>query len=422
MRLIVIAAAASTLTLAGLAGCTSSPNDTAQQCGTGATGTGTTSGTGGATGTGTTSGTGATTTSTSSTSTGTTTSSTTTTTSTTTHTGTGGGSPSMVFGPYKDVGINMNWNTNVISTEVSGAMAPIGTDLPSHGGKSISLAFATGECGSENWAGVEGGAMATANASLLDAAGLDYIVSTGGEAGSFTCGTDAGMETFIGRWATPHLVGIDFDIEAGQSQEVISDLISRIQAAHTAHPGLRFSLTLGTLAPGQSGSAVAMSLGASAQDSFNVYGDDSLAAVESTLGFDGTAATWPSYLTVNLMTMDYGGASDSVCVVSGGTCQMGQSALQAAYNLHDHWGVPYSAIELTPMIGQNDASDEKLTLADADTIAAFALAQGLAGVHYWSYDRDVDCAAGSASSTCSSMGAGYAGPAGYLQRFSAGGL
>jgi chitinase len=328
----------------------------------------------------------------------------------------------MVFSPYKDVGINMNWNTNVISTEVSGAMAPVGADLKANGGKAITLAFATGECGSENWAGVQGPAMATANASLLDSAGVDYIVSTGGEAGSFTCGSDSGMETFIGRWATPHLVGIDFDIEAGQSQQVISDLISRIQAAHGQHPGLRFSLTLGTLAPGQSGSGTATSLGASAQDSFNVYGDDSMTAIKSTLGFDGTAATWPSYLTINLMTMDYGGASDSVCVVSGGVCQMGQSAIQAAYNLHDKWGVPYTAIELTPMIGQNDASDEKLTLADVDTISAFAISKALAGVHYWSYDRDVDCAAGSASSTCNSMGSGYAGPAGYLERFLAGGL
>ncbi len=131
--------------------------------------------------------------------------------------------------------------------------------------------------------------------------------------------------------------------------------------------------------------------------------------MKSVLGFNGSASTWPSYLTVNLMTMDYGAPSAGVCVVSGGACQMGQSSLQAAYNLHDHWGIPYSAIELTPMIGQNDASSEQFTLQDADTVAHFAISQGLGGVHYWSYDRDTDCAAGSASATCNSMGAGYAG-------------
>ena len=122
------------------------------------------------------------------------------------------------------------------------------------------------------------------------------------------------------------------------------------------------------------------------------------------------------------MTMDYGSPSAGVCVVAGGSCDMGQSALQAAYNLHDVWGVPYAAIELTPMIGQNDASSEQFTLADADVVAKFAVAQGLAGVHYWSYDRDTDCAAGSASPTCNSMGAGYAGAHGFLARFIANGL
>ncbi|MGH7439185.1 MAG: hypothetical protein ACRENE_26150 [Polyangiaceae bacterium] len=42
-------------------------------------------------------------------------------------------------------------------------------------------------------------------------------------------------------------------------------------------------------------------------------------------------STWPSFVTVDLMTMDYGSASSGVCVASGGTCDMGQSAIQAAF-------------------------------------------------------------------------------------------
>jgi hypothetical protein len=315
----------------------------------------------------------------------------------------------------------MNWNTNVISTSVSGSMTPLASDLAGAGGKTITLAFATGECGSENWGGVEGGAMATANVQLLTQAGIRYVISTGGAAGSFTCGSDAGFATFVGRWASSGLVGVDFDIEAGQSTSVIGDLVSRIATAHTSYPALRFSLTLATLA-NNDGASTAQSLGSGVQDSFNTYGDQVMAAVQSTLGFSGSAATWPSYLTVDLMTMDYGSPSAGVCVVSGGSCDMGQSAIQAAYNLHDRWGVPYSNIELTPMIGGNDVSSEQFKLADADAIASFALAQGLAGIHYWSYDRDVDCPAGSASPTCNSMGSGYAGPRGYLGRFLADGL
>ncbi|HEX4462052.1 MAG TPA: glycosyl hydrolase, partial [Polyangia bacterium] len=108
------------------------------------------------------------------------------------------------------------------------------------------------------------------------------------------------------------------------------------------------------------------------------------------------------------------------CVVANSLCQMGQSALQAAYNLHDHFGVPYSNIELTPMIGGNDAQDEKFTLDDVDTVSQFAIAQGLAGVHHWSYDRDDDCTAGYASPTCNSIG--NAGTYGYLKRFLAAGM
>jgi hypothetical protein len=103
--------------------------------------------------------------------------------------------------------------------------------------------------------------------------------------------------------------------------------------------------------------------------------------------------SWPSYLTVNLMTMDYGAPGPGVCVVAGGVCDMGQSAIQAAYNLHDKWGVPYANIELTPMIGGNDVSSEHFELTDADTIVTFAVSHGLAGIHYWSYDRDTDCPA-----------------------------
>jgi hypothetical protein len=67
-------------------------------------------------------------------------------------------------------------------------------------------------------------------------------------------------------------------------------------------------------------------------------------------------------------------------------------------------------------------SGERFTLLDADAVATFAISQSLAGVHYWSFDRDADCAAGAASPTCNSMGSGYAGAHGYLKRFLSDGL
>ncbi|WP_232464902.1 hypothetical protein [Burkholderia ubonensis] len=112
--------------------------------------------------------------------------------------------------------------------------------------------------------------------------------------------------------------------------------------------------------------------GASAPDSFNIYGDWVMQAIQ-TYGLKN--------YTINLMTMDYGSAGPGNCVVANGTCQMGQSAIQAAMNLHDHWGVPYSQMELTPMIGGNDVAGETFTPADADTTAAFVKQNGLVGVH-----------------------------------------
>jgi hypothetical protein len=337
-------------------------------------------------------------------------------------TGAGGAvAPSaLVFGPYKDTSINMNWNTNTISTKVGGDMTPFAADLGASGKATVTLAFATGECGTENWGGVKGEDLASVNVPLFMEAGVRYLISTGGAAGSFTCGSDAGMSAFIDRWNGPGLVGVDFDIEAGQSTDVIAALMARVKAAHAKYPKLRFSLTLATLAPSAAGQTTAKSLGADAVDSFNSFGDDTMAAVKSTFAFSGAPATWPAYVTVNLMTMDYGTAGPGICVVADGACDMGQSAIQAAFNLRDKWGVPLSAIELTPMIGGNDNTTEIFTPANADTVAQFAVSQGLAGVHYWSYDRDVDCVQSYSSPTCNSVGG--VGAHGYLKRFMAAGL
>ena len=67
------------------------------------------------------------------------------------------------------------------------------------------------------------------------------------------------------------------------------------------------------------------------------------------------------------------------------------------------------------MIGGNDTQDEVFSLTDVDTLSAWARGNGLAGVHFWSLDRDVDCAPGSASATCNSYGA--AGTWGFTNRF-----
>ena len=118
-----------------------------------------------------------------------------------------------VFGSYKDITVNMDWNIDQISTSVTGTRSPVLNVMPAKP-ELITWAFATGECGSENWAGLTPAAVAAAErADRSSAPGKKYVISTGGADGSFTCGTDADFETFVNRYASSSLAGIDFDIE-----------------------------------------------------------------------------------------------------------------------------------------------------------------------------------------------------------------
>ncbi|HET9172225.1 MAG TPA: carbohydrate-binding protein [Actinospica sp.] len=305
--------------------------------------------------------------------------------------GTGGGTGSasgLLFSPYKDVTINMNWNTDQMQSAVEGSAIPVvgsGSLVSQYVPKlpALTLAFATGSCGSETWGGVSGAGFAAENVPQLQSAGLDYVVSTGGAAGTFTCGSTSGMESFIARYAGPHLVGIDFDIEGGQSQSDIQSLVAAAAGAQAQYPNLQFSFTLATLAASDG-----------SYGGVNSLGDEVVRAV---LG------SGLSKYVINLMTMDYGSASSSVCVVSGGSCEMAQSAIQAVKNLEHTYGVPAGKIAVTPMIGMNDATSEIFTAGDVDTLSSYATGNGLAGLHFWSLDRDTPCSDDYASPTCNSI-------------------
>ena len=305
--------------------------------------------------------------------------------------GSGTGSVSgLLFSPYKDVTINMNWNTYEMQSAVEGSDLPVvgsGSLVSEYIPKlpAITLAFASGTCGSETWGGVSGADWAAENVPQLQAAGLDYVVSTGGEDGTFTCDSTAGMESFIATYASPHLVGIDFDIEGGQTESEIEGLVDSAAGAQSEYPNLQFSFTLATLGASDGSYGGVNSLGNE--------------VVEAVLG-----SSLKNYV-INLMTMDYGSASSSVCVVVSGSCEMAQSAIQAVENLEHTYGVPASKIAVTPMIGMNDTASETFTPADVDTLTAYAVGHGLAGLHFWSLDRDTPCATTTtyASPTCNSI-------------------
>ncbi|MCC2645501.1 MAG: Carbohydrate-binding family, partial [Burkholderiales bacterium] len=289
----------------------------------------------------------------------------------------------LIFSPYKDVGVNMNWDSKspnymVMSTKLTGdkSLANLVDALPSQV-KTVSWAFATGECGNEMWAGIDAPAFAAKNIVKFTAKNTNYIVSTGGAAGKFTCSTPQGMKAFIDRYNSSSMAGLDFDIEGYKlSRDEREKLIETIAYAKTQYPNLRISFTLATLAD-SSGSGAGL----------NSEGDAVVTYAKS-LGLD---------FYVNLMTMDYGNqASKYICVVNPqtGQCDMGQSAIQAVKNLNAKYGIPYNRIEVTPLIGEADVPNEVFTLDDATILKNYAQANGLAAIHYWSFDRDTPCAPG----------------------------
>ena len=285
---------------------------------------------------------------------------------------------------YKDISIGMNRQNHVISSYVEGTQEQL-VDLM-HSGDGVRLSFATGECGNEKWAEVSADTFAKANIGLLKSRGIQYTVSTGGQKDVFTCSSKTGAEKFLNRYLTPQLQGLDFDIEVEMSTDQLSDLMQSVLHLQTNNPKLTISFTLASSA----------STGSDAS-SINKLGKSVLTAARN-VGLK---------FVVNLMTMNYGPTpSQWICVVDGNQkCDMGASAIQAAKNLNKMHGVPFTEIALTPMIGMNDIATEIFTISDMKKVLKFGAKVGLAGLHYWSFDRDRQCPDSPvvASPTCSSV-------------------
>ncbi|GIL71451.1 hypothetical protein Vretifemale_2008, partial [Volvox reticuliferus] len=302
----------------------------------------------------------------------------------------------LVFSPYKDVTISLDWNTYTISSSVTGTWRPVTQVMPS-GLQVLNWAFATGTCGSESWAGANPSSLVSANVNAFVAAGKKYIISTGGAAGVFRCDTDSGFSTFLSRYNSSSLVGVDLGFMNSMTQSDITSLVQRVKFARSgAYGKLRYSFTVKSLASAPTGNQL------------NSIGTMVLNAIkDAQLGWNE--------IYINLVVMDYGGTGNCVTSSTTGRCDMGASAINAANALNSYWGVPFSSIELTPMIGGNLVITETFTLQDVTTMSTFVKQKGLGGVHFWSFDRDVDCPPGTASPTCNTYGQG--GTLGFTKAF-----
>ena len=283
-----------------------------------------------------------------------------------------------LFSPYLDINIPVHAGVPTAMTSfLEGLKALIGlpaTAFPD-GIKTLTLAFATGECGAEHWDELDAQRMTETHIKRLRRENIDYVISTGGAEGVFTCASEAGMEKFIARYNSRHLVGFDFDIESNQSEVMINNLVHQIRGAMQRHPHLRFSFTLAT----QSSSVPE-------QASLNEHGTSVMKAIER--------ARLENFF-INLMVMNFGDAKPDRCVVESGRCAMAASAIQVVSNFILEYGVPLKRIEVTPMIGVNDVVDNVFTLEDAQALSRYVVDNGLGGLHFWSLNRDGPCAPGS---------------------------
>jgi len=280
--------------------------------------------------------------------------------------------PAVVLSAYKHLAQWQDAARPVITVAPDGIPQPYLADGAQRFGRAaLSWAFASGECGEEVWGELPGAQIAAANVAAFAQAGIGYVISTGGQGHMFTCASDEGMERFIARYDSPALLGIDFDIEEGQTVAQIDSLVQRAVLAQQRRPALRFSFTVATHAASDG-----------SDHSLNELGETVLRAVRQH-GLRG--------YTFNLMVMDYGPASRKVCVVRKGRCDMGRSALQAAQNVQRKYGLPLNQIELTPMLGMNDVVENQFTVADMRLLARAVAQQKLAGLHFWSLDRDTPC-------------------------------
>jgi chitinase len=100
---------------------------------------------------------------------------------------------------------------------------------------------------------------------------------------------------------------------------------------------------------------------------------------------------------VNAMTMDFGASlakgetmvSASENALTQTERQLGILYQRAGVHLND--ATLWTKIGMTPMIGQNDISDEVVTLADATRLNHFALSQKVGRMSMWSANRDLAC-------------------------------
>jgi hypothetical protein len=225
----------------------------------------------------------------------------------------------------------------------------------------------------------------------IRAAGGDVLPSFGGENGTELAQSCTDVPSLTAQYQKVvnayGLDRIDFDIEGAAvadhaSIDRRSAAIAAVQAAQAAKGrDLKVTLTLPVLPTGLTA--------------------DGLYVLQSAYSH-GVKVT-----AVNGMAMDFG---DSAAPSPSG--KMGAYAIQSAQSVRAQvasvWtglstAQTWAMVGVTPMIGQNDQSDEVFGLSDAQQLITFADQNHLAELAFWAVTRDQPCANGGGLSTCTEI-------------------
>ncbi|HEX3345596.1 MAG TPA: hypothetical protein VHS09_13530 [Polyangiaceae bacterium] len=220
------------------------------------------------------------------------------------------------------------------------------------------------------------------------AAGGHVKASFGGADGTYVesqCSTAAELATALGDFVdATGITDLDFDIE---QDPVLTDTVNamRGQALKTVQASkniqVAFTLAANPHTSGASGGLTSQGL--------------------SVVSHAVSAGVKVSH--VNLMTMDYGdsyGGQALAPVAIGSLTDANTQLVGIVPGLTK--SAAWQMLGVIPMIGKNDDS-EVFSVADAKTLAAFAVQNQLGLVSFWSIDRDQVCPKGADYNSCSTV-------------------
>jgi hypothetical protein len=314
---------------------------------------------------------------------------------------------SNIFDDYGTAPLPPQWGGQFYAPYVSMSDWPVPSlpQLAQAGGTSLMIAgFIQADAGgAPSWGGYSllqpdkaNSQMVAINKSLADfkSAGGDVMLSYGGAVGTslskYYSDNNLSAQLLANTYASVAAIygatHMDFDIQeaALTDSKAVALQIQAIKLLQQSEPGLEVWLTLPVTPTGLTG--------------------DSLGVVTSAL------QTGLKVAGIAIMTMDFGEVAAPTTGPNAKTMgayviQAGQSTYSQLSALYGQYGLKYSwsQLGLTPMIGVNDVTTEVFTVADAQAVEDFAVANGVGMLSMWSLQRDNPGTPGQVSGSTSGL-------------------